>query len=179
VFDNCAAMIDGFKAYYQRHNHRLDENPSPGNIQGGITTLEEKSLGCVQKGGTSPVVDVLDYGQPIAQPGLSLVSAPGNDLISTTALTAAGAQIILFTTGRGTPLGGPVPTLKISTTNQLAARKKTWIDFDAGTLLAGESMTAAADRLLDLILAVAAGRRIRNEENDCREIAIFKDGVTL
>ena len=180
VFDKCVAMIDDFKAYYLKHGQRLDENPSPGNRQGGITTLEEKSLGCVQKGGTSPVVDVLAYGQRVSRAGLNLLSAPGNDIISVTALAAAGAQIVLFTTGRGTPLGGPVPTLKVSTTSELARRKPGWIDFDAGPLLAGESMPAMTDRLFDDVLQVASGRRrTKNEQNDDRQIAIFKDGVTL
>ena len=180
VFGRCVAMINGFKQYYLRHGQAIDENPSPGNREGGITTLEEKSLGCVQKGGCGAVADVLDYGQRVRRPGLSLVSGPGNDAVSTTALAAAGAHIVLFTTGRGTPLGGPVPTVKVATSTDLARRKKSWIDFDAGTLLAGESMSALTDRLFDELLQVASGhRRTKNEENDYREIAIFKDGVTL
>ena len=180
VFERCVAMINGFKAYYERHGQAIDANPSPGNREGGITTLEEKSLGCVQKGGGSPVVDVLEYGQRVRQAGLNLVSTVGNDAVSVTALTAAGAQVVLFTTGRGTPMGGPVPTVKVSTNSELARRKPRWIDFDAGRLLEGESMAACADRLLNEVIQVASGRRqTRNEENGFREIAIFKDGVTL
>ncbi len=180
IFDRCRAMIDDFKRYYLRHGQPIHENPSPGNREGGITTLEEKSLGCVQKGGRSPVVDVLDYGQRVCRGGLNLVSGPGNDAVSVTALAAAGAQVILFTTGRGTPLGGPVPTVKISARSELAERKPHWIDFDAGTLLGGESMSAAADRLIESVLRIVSGRRrSRNEESDAREVALFKDGVTL
>ncbi len=180
LFDRCRGMIDDFKRYYLGHGQAIHENPSPGNREGGITTLEEKSLGCVQKGGRSPVADVLGYGQRVRRRGLNLVSGPGNDAVSVTALAAAGAQLILFTTGRGTPLGGPVPTMKISTRSELAERKPHWIDFDAGTLLAGGSMEAAADRLIECVLRTASGRqRVRNEENDAREIAILKDGVTL
>lgn len=180
VFGRCVAMINNFKYYYLRHGLAIDENPSPGNREGGITTLEEKSLGCVQKGGCAAVADVLEYGQRVRRAGLSLVSGPGNDAVSTTALAAAGAQMILFTTGRGTPLGGPVPTVKVATTSELARRKRSWIDFDAGPLLTGESLQAAGDRLFQQIMQIASGRqRTRNEENDFREIAIFKDGVTL
>ena len=142
-------------------------------------SLEEKSLGCTQKGGTAPVVDVLTYGEPVRRAGLNLVQAPGNDMVSVSALTAAGAHIVLFTTGRGTPLGGPAPTVKVSTTSELAARKRTWIDFDAGVLLTGTPLPELVDRFYAYVLEVASGRRTRNEENGFREIAIFKDGVTL
>ena len=179
TFDKCVALINDFKSYYIRHNQPIYENPAPGNKAGGITTLEEKSLGCTQKGGTAPVVDVLTYGEPVRRAGLNLVQAPGNDMVSVSALTAAGAHIVLFTTGRGTPLGGPAPTVKVSTTSELAARKRTWIDFDAGVLLTGTPLPELVDRFYAYVLEVASGRRTRNEENGFREIAIFKDGVTL
>ena len=179
TFDRAVALIDDFKRYFQRYGQVIYENPSPGNKEGGISTLEEKSLGCTQKGGTSQVVDVLDYGAAVSVPGLNLLSAPGNDLCAVTALMAAGCQAVLFTTGRGTPLGAPVPTLKVSTHTGLAARKPGWIDFDAGPLLDGTPMDTLRDGLMDKLLAVAAGERARNEVNGDRQIAIFKDGVTL
>ncbi len=180
VFDRCVAMINDFKEYFLRHGQPIHENPSPGNIDGGITTLEEKSLGCIQKGGTSPVVDVLPYGGRLAQPGLNLLSGPGNDLVAATALAAAGTHLILFTTGLGTPVGAPVPTVKISTTTDLSLRKPSWIDFDAGILLGGASMEDAADRFFSQVLDVASGRRHTcNEEQGFRQIAIFKHGVTV
>ena len=179
VFDKLVQLVNGFKTYFVSHGQPVSENPSPGNQAGGITTLEEKSLGCVQKGGTAPVIDVLDYGDTMSAGGLNLVNTPGNDLVSMTNLTAAGAQMILFTTGRGTPAGAPVPTVKISTNSALFARKPAWIDFDAGAVLRGEAMDSAAERLFDLCLAVASGQETRNEIQGYREISIFKDGVTL
>ncbi len=180
VFEKCANLINGFKSYYARHGQPVYENPSPGNKDGGISTLEEKSLGCVQKGGKSPVVDVLSFGESATVPGLNLVNGPGNDMVSVTLLAAAGAHMILFTTGRGTPLGGPVPTLKISSNSELAQRKKGWIDFDAGTLLSGATMGELTPQLSALIIEIASGQRsAQNEINGYREIAIFKDGVTL
>jgi len=179
VFDDCVGMINGFKEYFLRYNQVVYENPSPGNKDGGITTLEEKSLGCLQKGGTSEVVAVLPYAGRLAKPGLNFLTGPGNDIVSLTALAASGAHLALFTTGRGTPLGGPVPTLKIASNSDLAARKSGWIDFDAGRIIAGLRMDAAADELLALVLATASGQLARNEVNGFREIAIFKDGVTL
>lgn len=179
VFDAGAALVARFKQYFARHGEPVHENPSPGNIAGGITTLEEKSLGAVQKAGAAQLTSVLDYGQQAVAPGLALLEAPGNDAVSSTALAAAGAQLILFTTGRGTPLGFPVPTLKIASNSDLAARKSHWIDFDAGPVLAGESPETAADRLFALILETANGKPARNEINGEREIAIWKSGVTL
>ncbi|MCC5980366.1 MAG: altronate dehydratase [Oceanicaulis sp.] len=179
TFNAGAALVERFKRYFERHGEPVHENPSPGNIAGGITTLEEKSLGAVQKAGAAQLTSVLDYGQQVSAPGLALLEAPGNDAVSSTALAAAGAQIILFTTGRGTPLGFPVPTLKIASNSDLAARKSHWIDFDAGTVLAGDSMEEAADRLFALILDTANGQPARNEINGEREIAIWKSGVTL
>ena len=180
VFAACAGMLNDFKAYFLRHGQVVYENPSPGNKAGGITTLEEKSLGCLQKGGTTPIVDVLPYGGQVTKPGLSLLNGPGNDIVSVTALAAAGVHLVLFTTGRGTPLGGVVPTVKIASNPEIAARKPHWIDFDAGRLLQGESMTRLGAELLDLVTEVASGRQLaRNEINGFREMAIFKDGVTL
>ena len=172
-------LINDFKDFYLRHGEPVGENPSPGNKAGGITTLEEKSLGCVQKCGTSLVCDVLDYGERLRTNGLSLLSAPGNDLVASTALAAAGCQIVLFTTGRGTPLGTVVPTLKISTNSALYRNKPHWVDFDAGSLADGEDMASLFRRFLDLVIQTADGRPARNESNGYREMAIFKTGVTL
>jgi altronate hydrolase len=180
VFDKCVSMVNGFKAYYLHHDQPIYENPSPGNKAGGITTLEEKSLGCVQKGGTAPVSAVLDYGDTLRTPSLNLLTGPGNDPVSITALTAAGAHLILFTTGRGNPLGAPVPTIKISSNTPLAKRKPHWIDFDAGRLLHDASLNNLAHDLLRFLLDLASGTVLTcNEHNNYREIAIFKDGVTL
>lgn len=181
VFDQVTTMIDDFKAYFVRHDQPVYENPSPGNKAGGLTTLEEKSLGAIQKGGRAPVTGVLRYGQAVKRGGLQLLEAPGNDGVSSTAMTASGATMLLFTTGRGTPLGFPVPTLKVSSNSDIAARKPHWIDFDAGRVLTGEkSMDALTDDLLALVLDVASGRKLaRNEEHGYREIAIWKHGVTL
>lgn len=173
------ALVDQFKRYFADHGEPVSENPSPGNIAGGITTLEEKSLGAVQKGGRAIVTDVIGYGARVIAKGLTLLEAPGNDAVSSTALAAAGATIILFTTGRGTPLGFPVPTLKIASNSALAARKANWIDFDAGTVLAGQSGESAANALLGLLVDTAGGRPTRAEANGEREIAIWKRGVTL
>ena len=178
VFDETVALVRDFKQYFIRHDEPVSENPSPGNIAGGITTLEEKSLGAVQKGGQVPLVDVRRYGGEAALPGLTLLEAPGNDAVSSTALTAAGATIILFTTGRGTPLGFPAPTLKIASNSALAARKPGWIDFDAGQVL-GAGFDHAANALLDLIAATASGAPTKAEANEERDIAIWKSGVTL
>lgn len=181
VFHRIVEMINGFKDYYRQHDQPIYENPSPGNKEGGITTLEEKSLGAIQKGGQTTVRQVLDYGGRVTEPGLVLLAAPGNDGVSSTAEAVAGANMILFTTGRGTPLGVPVPTIKISTNTELAHRKPKWIDFDAGVLVNGEtSFEQVTDDLLDFILQVASGEIMaKNEVNGFREIAIFKTGVTL
>ena len=176
VFDKTVKLINDFKDYYTRHNQVIYENPSPGNKKGGITTLEEKSLGCVQKGGLSKVVDVLDYGDRLTKNGLSLLNGPGNDIVAITNLMAAGVHIILFTTGRGTPVGAPVPTVKVATNHSLAERKQSWIDFDASPTLEGNELT---EEFFDYVIEVASGRETRNEINDYREISIFKDGVTL
>lgn len=176
VFDKTVRLINNFKDYFTRHNQTIYENPSPGNKSGGITTLEEKSLGCIQKGGLSEITDVLDYGDTVTKSGLSLLNGPGNDIVAVTNLMAAGVHMILFTTGRGTPLGGAVPTVKISTNTALAKKKSSWIDFDAGRALDGCELT---DELFDFVIETANGRKTKNEENGYKEISIFKDGVTL
>lgn len=178
TFEHVVAVTNDFKRYFLEHGQPVSENPSPGNIAGGITTLEEKSLGAVQKAGTAPVSDVVRYGQRVRRKGLSLLEAPGNDAVSSTALAAAGATIILFTTGRGTPLGFPVPTVKIASNSELAARKKNWIDFDAGSVLS-DGFDDAADELLETITQIASGKSTASERNGEREIAIWKRGVTL
>ncbi|MFP4016060.1 MAG: UxaA family hydrolase, partial [Halanaerobiales bacterium] len=180
TFEDIVHLINDFKQYFISNDQPVYENPSPGNKDGGITTLEEKSLGCTQKGGTSIVRGVNSYGEQIRGKGLQLLESPGNDLVSTTALTAAGAHLILFTTGRGTPFGAPVPTVKISTNNKLYEKKKNWIDYNAGRLLEGESMEKLTEDLFDYIINLASKNILTwNEKNDYREIAIFKTGVTL
>ena len=178
VFDAMVGVVNDFKRYFLANGQPVSENPSPGNIEGGITTLEEKSLGAVQKAGQAPVADVLRYGERVQAKGLNLLEAPGNDAVSSTALAAAGATIILFTTGRGTPLGFPVPTVKIASNSALAERKKGWIDFDAGSVLR-DGFDSAADALTAKIAAVASGEATAAERNGEREIAIWKRGVTL
>ena len=179
VFGAAAAVFRDFRAYLTGHGESLHENPSPGNVAGGITTLEEKSLGAVQKGGRAPLTSVLRYGDRIERAGLALLEAPGNDAVSSTALAAAGANVILFTTGRGTPLGFPVPTLKLASNSKLARRKPSWIDFDAGSVLAPGGATTAEAELLELVRRAASGAPTRNELNGEREIALWKRGVTL
>lgn len=179
VFDGTVRLINEFKAFYTSHGQAVYENPSPGNKQGGITTLEEKSLGCIQKGGTSPVAGIAGIGECARGPGLTLINGPGNDIVAVTALAAAGAHLILFTTGRGTPLGAAVPVVKIGTNSALSIRKPGWIDFNAGRLLEDGTMDGLADELLGLVLETAGGRKTLNETNGCRDISIFKSGVTL
>lgn len=178
VFEGIVSVVNDFKRYFIAHGEPVSENPSPGNIAGGITTLEEKSLGAVQKGGRAMLTDVRHYGEAVRKPGLTLLEAPGNDAVSSTALAAAGATVILFTTGRGTPLGFPVPTIKIASNSDLARRKPGWIDFDAGAVLA-DGFERAGAALLDRIGAVASGEQTAAERNGEREIAIWKRGVTL
>lgn len=176
VFEKNVSLINNFKEYFIRHGQEIYENPSPGNKAGGITTLEEKSLGCVQKGGKSKVVDVLDLGDVVSKPGLNLLNGPGNDIVAITNLMAAGAHMILFTTGRGTPVGAPVPTVKISTNKELSYKKSNWIDFDAGRILDGKNLD---EEFFDFCISVASGKKTKNELNSYEEISIFKDGVTL
>lgn len=179
VFDKTVKLINDFKAYFMTYNQPIYENPSPGNKKGGISTLEEKSLGCTQKGGRSIVVDVLDYGQQVTCKGLNLLNGPGNDAVAATALAAAGCHMVLFTTGRGTPLGTAVPTIKIATNSELYKRKANWMDFDAGQLLSGHSMTEVTEQLFDYVVSIASGQPSKSEAMGFREIAIFKNGVTL
>lgn len=179
LFDQTVTMINDFKEYFLSHGEPVGENPSPGNKAGGISTLEDKALGCTQKCGRAPVSGVLAYGDRLQVNGLNLLSAPGNDLVAATALASAGCQIVLFTTGRGTPFGTFVPTMKISTNSQLFQNKPNWIDFNAGELLEGEEMKTLLRKFISLIIKVASGDLVRNEVNGYREISIFKNGVTL
>lgn len=179
TFNKLVSMVNNFKGYYKAHNQPIYENPSPGNKKGGITTLEDKSLGCTQKAGTSKVQAVLHYGERLQIPGLNLLDAPGNDPIATSALGAAGCHMVLFTTGRGTPYGGFVPTLKIATNSELANKKKRWIDFDAGVLINDVSMEQVHGEFVELLVNIVNGQPTCNEINDIREVAIWKKGVTL
>ncbi|MFJ5623006.1 UxaA family hydrolase [Peribacillus loiseleuriae] len=180
IFHKIVDLINDFKEYFLKFEQPVYENPSPGNKAGGITTLEDKSLGCTQKAGTSPVVDVLKYGEVLQKKGLNLLSAPGNDLIASSALAAAGCQMVLFTTGRGTPFGTFVPTMKVSTNTPLYESKPHWIDFNAGLLVEEDLSPEVVLRdFIDYIIKVANGEFVNNEENDFRELAIFKTGVTL
>ncbi len=179
VFEKTVRLINDFKEYFMKNDQPVYENPSPGNKAGGISTLEEKSLGCTQKSGSSTVRDVLLYGQRLRTKGLNLLSAPGNDLVASTALAAAGCQIVLFTTGRGTPFGTFVPTAKISTNSALAAAKPSWIDFNAGGIVDGMPSEVVDKAFMDFVLNVASGAPVNNEKSDYAEIAIFKSGVTL
>ena len=178
IFDKTVSLINDFKQYFTSHNQVIYENPSPGNKKGGISSLEEKSLGCTQKGGSSPVVDVLPYGGTVSEKGLNLLSGPGNDMVACTALAAAGCQVILFTTGRGTPLGTAVPCVKVATNSELFNRKTNWMDFDAGRLLTMPRQQVV-DEFFAHVLAVAGGDKTKSEMLGFREIAIFKNGVTL
>ncbi len=179
LFEKTVSLVNDFKDYFLSHGEPVGENPSPGNKAGGISTLEDKALGCTQKCGRAPVSGVLAYGDRIKTHGLNLLSAPGNDLVASTALASAGCQIVLFTTGRGTPFGTFIPTMKISTNSNLFQRKPNWIDFNAGKLVEGTSMKQLLGEFVDKIIAVANGEHTRNEENGYREISIFKNGVTL
>ncbi len=179
LFHQTVALINDFKNYFKSHNQTIYENPSPGNKKGGISTLEDKSLGCTQKSGSAPVMGVLQYGETVRTPGLNLLSAPGNDLVAATALAAAGAHIVLFTTGRGTPFASPVPTVKISTNSRLAGKKAGWIDFNAGVLVEDKTMEEETEHLFDYVVEVASGRKVCSEEAGFHDMAIFKQGVTL
>jgi altronate hydrolase len=179
VFHKTVELINDFKQYYKSYNQPIYENPSPGNKKGGISTLEDKSLGCTQKSGSALVTGVLGYGEQVKGKGLLLLSSPGNDLVASTALAAAGAHIVLFTTGRGTPFGAPVPTIKISSNNALAGKKKDWIDFNAGMLLADVTTDELTKELFQLVIEVASGKKVKSEECGYHDLAIFKQGVTL
>lgn len=179
VFNSTVNLINNFKDYFRSFDQPIYENPSPGNKKGGITTLEEKSLGCTQKGGKANVVDVLEYAEPVKQAGLNLLQAPGNDLVASTTLALSGCQIVLFTTGRGTPFGSFVPTMKISTNTQLYNFKRNWIDFNAGTVVEDESWEDVLHNFVEFLLSVANGEQLKHEKAGFKEIAIFKTGVTL
>lgn len=179
LFDKTVCLINDFKQYFKNNNQTIYENPSPGNKKGGISTLEDKSLGCTQKSGSAPVTGVLSYGQRVSAAGLNLLSAPGNDLVASTALAASGAHIVLFTTGRGTPFASPVPTVKISSNTALANKKSNWIDFNAGVLVEDQGIDEAADRLFDYVMQVASGKQVAAEEAGFHDMAIFKQGATL
>ena len=179
LFNQTVELINDFKNYFKSHNQTIYENPSPGNKKGGISTLEDKSLGCTQKSGSALVKGVLAYGETVKTPGLNLLSAPGNDLVAATALAASGAHIVLFTTGRGTPFASPVPTMKISTNSRLANKKSNWIDFNAGVLVEDSTMAEQAQALFDYVVAVASGEKVCSEAAGFHDMAIFKQGVTL
>jgi len=179
LFDKTVHLINDFKDYFIKNEQPIYENPSPGNKAGGISTLEEKSLGCTQKCGKSVVKDVLMYGERIHTKGLNLLSAPGNDLVAATALGSVGCQIVLFTTGRGTPFGSFVPTMKISTNSALAIKKPGWIDFNAGVILENKTMEDTHEAFVEYLIKVASGEPVNNEKKNYREIAIWKSGVTL
>ena len=179
LFNQTVSMINNFKNYFLSHGEPVGENPSPGNKAGGISTLEDKALGCTQKCGKAPVSGVMEYGDRLEKKGLNLLSAPGNDLVAATALASCGCHIVLFTTGRGTPFGTFVPTMKIATNPTLAKNKPNWVDFSAGQLVEGRTMQEIVPEFIDKVLAVASGEKARNEENGYREISIFKNGVTL
>ncbi len=179
LFEQTVDLINDFKEYFTSHGQTIYENPSPGNKKGGISTLEDKSMGCTQKSGTAPVRGVLSYGERVKEKGLNLLSAPGNDLVASTALAAAGAHIVLFTTGRGTPFASPVPTVKISTNNRLYHKKQNWIDFNCGTLVEGGTLTELRDRFFDYVISVASGEPVKSEKAGFHDMAIFKQGVTL
>ena len=179
LFEKTVDLINDFKNYFKSHNQTIYENPSPGNKKGGISTLEDKSLGGTQKYGSMPVKGVISHGERVQEAGLNLLSAPGNDLVASTALAAAGAHIVLFTTGRGTPFASPVPTVKISSNSALAQKKQSWIDFNAGVLTEGADMEETAELFLNYVLEVASGKKVKSEEAGFHDMAIFKQGVTL
>ncbi len=179
LFNQTVTLVNDFKNYFKSHNQTIYENPSPGNKKGGISSLEDKSLGCTQKSGSAPVKGVLSYGERVKEKGLNLLSAPGNDLVASTALAASGAHIVLFTTGRGTPFACPVPTVKISTNNQLAEKKHNWIDFNCGVIVNDTPLDELSNDLLDFVLDIASGKKSKSEEAGFHDMAIFKQGVTL
>lgn len=179
LFNKTVDLINNFKNYFKSHNQTIYENPSPGNKKGGISTLEDKSMGCTQKSGSAPVRGVLSYGEPVKEKGLNLLSAPGNDLVASTALAASGAHIVLFTTGRGTPFASPVPTVKISSNSALYHKKGNWIDFNCGELVEGTDLPSLRDKLFDYVIAVASGEEVKSEKAGFHDMAIFKQGVTL
>ena len=179
LYNKTVALINDFKNYFTSHNQTIYENPSPGNKKGGISTLEDKSLGCTQKSGSAPVKGVLAYGERVKTNGLNLLSAPGNDLVASTALAASGAHIVLFTTGRGTPFASPVPTVKISSNSALYEHKRNWIDFNCGSMVENTSLEELGEELFRYVTEVASGEKVKSEEAGFHDLAIFKQGVTL
>lgn len=179
VFEKTVSLVNDFKSYFTSHNQTIYENPSPGNKKGGISTLEDKSLGCTQKSGSAPVRGVLEYGEIVSEKGLNLLSAPGNDLVASTALAASGAHIVLFTTGRGTPFASPVPTVKISSNTDLSEKKNNWIDFNSGRMVEDSTLAETAGALFDYVVEVASGKQVKAEQQGYHDMAIFKQGVTL
>ena len=179
LYNKTVALINDFKNYFTSHNQTIYENPSPGNKKGGISTLEDKSLGCTQKSGSAPVKGVLAYGERVKTNGLNLLSAPGNDLVASTALAASGAHIVLFTTGRGTPFASPVPTVKISSNSALYEHKRNWIDFNCGSMVENTSLEELGGELFHYVTDVASGKKVKSEEAGFHDLAIFKQGVTL
>lgn len=179
LFDKTVSLINDFKQYFTSHNQTIYENPSPGNKKGGISTLEDKAMGCTQKSGSAPVRGVLSYGEPVKEKGLNLLSAPGNDLVASTALAASGAHMVLFTTGRGTPFASPVPTVKISSNSALYEKKGNWIDFNCGTMVEGTDLKTLGNQLFEYVLSVASGEEVKSEKAGFHDMAIFKQGVTL
>lgn len=179
LFNKTVSLINDFKNYFTSHNQTIYENPSPGNKEGGISSLEDKSLGCTQKSGSAPVKGVLAYGEPVKAKGLNLLSAPGNDLVASTALAASGAHIVLFTTGRGTPFASPVPTVKISSNSPLYEHKKNWIDFNCGSMVSGTTLEKLGNNLFQYVIDIASGKKVKAEEAGFHDMAIFKQGVTL
>jgi altronate hydrolase len=152
-------LMQDYEAAAKRVGSGFDMNPSPGNIRDGLITDAMKSAGAAKKGGSSPVVDVLDYTEPATKAGLSLVCTPGNDVEATTGQAASGATLILFTTGLGTPTGNPVaPTIKISTNTPLAKRMGDIIDIDTGPVIAGErTIEEMGEEILDYCIRAASG----------------------
>jgi len=179
LFDKTVSLINDFKNYYTSHNQTIYDNPSPGNKKGGISTLEDKSLGCTQKSGSASIKGVLAYGETVSQKGLNLLSAPGNDLVASTALAVAGAHIVLFTTGRGTPFASPVPTIKISSNTNISEYKSSWIDFNAGKMIEDMTKEELSNQLFAYVLEVASGKKVKAENAGFHDMAIFKQGVTL
>ncbi len=179
LFQQMVDVVNNFKRYFKSHNQTIYENPSPGNKQGGISTLEDKSLGCIQKSGESTIKGILDYGEPLTVKGLNILNAPGNDLVASTALAASGAHIVLFTTGRGTPFASPVPTVKIATNSALSTKKNNWIDFNCGSLVEDTTLEELSHQLFEYVISVASGNQVKSEIAGFHDMAIFKQGVTL
>ena len=175
VFDKTVGLINHFKEYFMSYGEKINENPSPGNKAGGITTLEDKSLGCVQKGGRALVEDVLAYGDRGNEERPQPAAGTGERFSRLQCLSRCRSPYVTVYDGTGHAVACPVPTIKISSNSHLAGFKRNWIDFNAGTIAEGESREAAADRLFQYILDVASGRvHAKSEALDKHELAIFK-----